>query len=725
MTHALARYPLGQLGNSIIINENVLCLKTSNDSCTFICESKQQQMNWLRVLRFPLLSPLPVNESKGWQWDTRHSTDNDRNDDDENLLKKKSLILDAKAQTGLQEMQEKNRIKQKEKEDRELKFEKKKELQMKQYLKNHQERLLREGREEELHWTKSTKNMYKTLGVESPSSLNLTPSLLKQELTSTETPQERAAKVSRERAEALRAAREQAHVHAAVQCKTIARERREQRLKRRMQEESELFEGSTLSDLSLMSSHVQDMVDGTATVKYRHALVHSSCGEEQVRACVMIQKMWRGFMCRNVHRLLGKYFAAVMIQKAWLLYKFRRAMKKNLQKLLDNQKELARYYREQKQFKKQYGREETKVKKKAREKARLASCVTIQRGWRAWRARRPKQGRSQPKSRPAAPRNSVSLPERQYKHDSTSDSAVHPGDECSEHSDHDSKKHKKKKHKSKKEKSKKDKSKKEKVTKDRTEDAPDTRVDRSMAPSKVASTAPPPSDVSGRTGPLLDPALSVLLVTDRPFSGHRPVSGQRPITGQSLDSIHEEDSEHIDRQPASSDYQRPSVSPSLSSRPLSSSTVRRKGYSPPLAIEERGQHEPIMQVQVPRSEAKLTTKSDFFDEDGLGMDNSEHGPDHQPDHQPEQTEETESFGDGLTSSSLPNGKFKDAVRKVIIQNNVIFNIFGIDESDPDYSDEIIERQFTPTSSPLRAVRPTSPSPSSVRRGKSFRKLLSS
>lgn len=67
--------------------------------------------------------------------------------------------------------------------------------------------------------------------------------------------------------------------------------------------------------------------------------------------------------------------------------------------------------------------------------------------------------------------------------------------------------------------------------------------------------------------------------------------------------------------------------------------------------------------------------------------------------------------------SSANKKFKDAVRKVITQQNVVLDIFGIDESQEDYTNEVpvFKRQPQP---PPRSIRP-----SFAPKGLSFRRLL--
>jgi hypothetical protein len=645
MAHALAIFPLGQLSDSIIINENVICLKTNKDTCTFLCESKQQQINWLKVLRFPLLSPLPINNSKGWQWENFNGPQEENNESDvESQLKMKRLLLDAKAQTDLQEIQDKNRKMMKEKEERELKQTKMKELHRNQALKRRKERLEKEGRTDELNWTKSTKNVYKTLGVEPPKIISLTPSLYKQQLTNTETPQERTSRLSREKAAAHRAMREQMKKQVSLQTENVAMERRKYK-QRKGNGGSGLFEGSTVSDLSQYSTHVQEMVNRNP-INYRHALVHSHCGEDQVKACVIIQKMWRGHMCRNIHNMLRKYFAAVLIQKSWLLFKFKCAMKLNLRRLLDNKKELARCYKEHNQHKLKVDAAEAKLKKKSHEKARLVSCITIQRAIRAALVRR---GKHIPlKSLTLSPTHkSREKNHRHYHGHSSSDNHLHQSDVSLDSSSKDDTKRNKKKDKSKKDKLKKEKPKKEKSKK-----------------------------------------------KDRAYSGE--FSGNMP-------SIHEQ---HANSESGNTDDYKPIPKPHsrysdistphlLSPNKLSvvnSSDIRRRDIH---NAERIGSFS---------SNNNLTGNGRENDvEEGDAEENFDNKPN-----------ETNSKG---------NKKFKNAVRDVIIQQNVILDIFGIEESHPDYTDIVIKRQ--PPSPPKTVHPPLHPSPSSLRKGRSFHRLLTS
>ena len=653
MVHALAHFPLGHLDTSIILTENVITVQTSVDSCSFQCESKQQQLKWLKVLRYPMLSSLPINNSKGWKWPA--DLNNDSSDtmshglESNNVSSQKTLSTvmtqDAKIQGCLHELQELNRKKLKAKEEQDVQFVKKRENLKKIALRKHKERLLKEGREEELNWTKETKNMYKTLGVESPSSSWSQPSLYAQQLKmSKESPQEKTARLRREaqgkkkdvttrKVDSSPLASPTRSVYTDKDREASQHPPHQQTHQHQHQHLGEhLFEESSIGDLSQLSSQVREMLD-TTSISYNNVLIHTKGGHEQLQACIRIQAVWRGYKCRNIQFMLNTYYAVTIIQKAWLLYKYRRIMKQNLQQLLDNKREMNKYYRKQEQTNKQKEMLSEKAKKKSREKFRLASCVIIQIAIRTF-LKRLRIKRSK-----ALVLSGEVTADLEHEHGvihaftSAKNSSSANNDVDSSPSDHKSKSKRKKK------KEKKKKKRKETHTVNADEDT-----------CAVSHGWNESSESVEKEYADLDTENEKLL-----FRGH--TNNKESITQGNIN--------------------------------------KNKDYY--VTDFKQGNHD------------------DEGEEDEDGNDEN----------RMMENEDTQRDGDSLSSSSTDaypsSHRFQEAVRKVIVQQNVLLNIFDIDESNDEYSDEVFDRRPHP---PPRAIQPSHPSPGSTR-GQSFRRLLSS
>ena len=340
MAYSIARFALGKLDTTIIVTENVICIRTPEDMCAFRCDTKQQQREWLRILRFPILSPLPINDSRDLVWDGYYDNTNHQfsstmkgSTGSQSVSSSRELrsFYDARAQVILQQTQEKNNKKRTQREEVMRKEKKKREAIHRKVLARHRERMIREGREDELNWTKSTLNMYKNLGVKVPSLVQNSPSQYSQPR---ETTRERAARLSREAATSYILSKEKLNESVILKMRDIQEEKHKQ-----YQDEKTLQVQSKSENGIDLTQEVRLHLSNSP-IKYRNALANMKEEGYQLNACVTIQRCWRGFACRLKRARQVENLAALSIQKIWLLSVYRSIMKENFRRLLENHKHL-------------------------------------------------------------------------------------------------------------------------------------------------------------------------------------------------------------------------------------------------------------------------------------------------------------------------------------------------------------------------------------------------
>ena len=388
MQYPLARFMLGQHDSSLVLTENVITVETTDDRCSLVCESERIMREWMTVFRYPLFSPLPINNSKEWKWCDENLSDGKSKSvilgnvssmsTFSGLTSDQSMLLrEAKSRIFLQELQEANRIKALKEEKEKKRLEKIKKHFSDNALEKRRERLLREGREEELNWVDDTKNMYKRLGIVSPTSL-ATPSHYAQKMNDTETLQEKAARLSKKAVNARQKARNALSDLLISQSFDMSLST------------TAAGHDKRLSNSVSISRGAQSKLNESNPIKYNNVLANAKGSKEQIAACLYIQRVWRGYYCRNIHYMMNKYHAAVMIQKTWLLCKYRHEMKRYFYLYQKNHQHILKAMKLKEEANRQLEVAAAIAQRKAVERGKEISCIKIQTIMRQYLKRRSK-----------------------------------------------------------------------------------------------------------------------------------------------------------------------------------------------------------------------------------------------------------------------------------------------------------------------------------------------